>query len=446
MELGGEPETATENIEGKLLPELLAYEPSKDKGNALVLFVITIMLFFTSKVISADVTSVLVLIFVLLFHELGHFAAMKIAKYRDVQIFFIPFIGAAVSGSKKKDSVAKSCIVSLMGPLPGVLLAVLSFIVFGLTHEYLFLKLCEVLLLLNVFNLLPILPLDGGRFIETLFNDSLVLRSIYSVLSALILVAIAVALENVFLAIVALSSVILFFGNLGVWKIGIEYKKKGLSASSLAELAANKGEALEIIQRLAILKPKAFSPNFKTAAVHGHLETIFHILGFKKARKLTKAFLFLLFSVALLVSLLLILAFGLINYREVTVQKMVDGSQLTISQTYSLGRLESEVPINAKGEYDGKGQVFSSDASAAEPVISDFHYVDGYRNGIWNYYDAAGNVEKQVTYDRGKFVSETVFAASLPKTLDKAHLPFMKGLREYVREISQPRKTLAGHF
>lgn len=38
------------------------------------------------------------LIPVLFFHELGHWAGMRLFGFRDVKMFFIPFFGAAVSG------------------------------------------------------------------------------------------------------------------------------------------------------------------------------------------------------------------------------------------------------------------------------------------------------------------------------------------------------------
>lgn len=41
---------------------------------------------------------VLPVIGVLLFHELGHYVAMRLFGYRDVRMFFVPFFGAAVSG------------------------------------------------------------------------------------------------------------------------------------------------------------------------------------------------------------------------------------------------------------------------------------------------------------------------------------------------------------
>lgn len=57
----------------------------------------------------------LVLILVLTIHEFGHFIMMKIYKYKNVQIFFIPFIGAAVNGNELIQSGTQKSLVLLMG-------------------------------------------------------------------------------------------------------------------------------------------------------------------------------------------------------------------------------------------------------------------------------------------------------------------------------------------
>src|SRR5215475_12594763 len=67
-----------------------------------------------------------ILIGVLLFHELGHFAAMKAFGYTDLKIFFIPFFGAAVSGHASGIAPWKRAVVALAGPVPGIVVAVLG--------------------------------------------------------------------------------------------------------------------------------------------------------------------------------------------------------------------------------------------------------------------------------------------------------------------------------
>src|SRR5688572_4994082 len=44
-------------------------------------------------------------------HELGHFAAMKFFRYKDLGIFFIPLLGAYVSGTKREVSQKQSAII-----------------------------------------------------------------------------------------------------------------------------------------------------------------------------------------------------------------------------------------------------------------------------------------------------------------------------------------------
>ena len=125
------------------------------------------------------------LIGVLVFHELGHLAAMRVFGYRNLRMFFIPFFGAAVSGRSYDVTGWKRAVVSLMGPLPGLVVGIALGIV-GARHHSLFLIEAGVLsLALNAFNLLPILPLDGGRLMEvTIFARHPVLDAIFQAVTA----------------------------------------------------------------------------------------------------------------------------------------------------------------------------------------------------------------------------------------------------------------------
>lgn len=119
-----------------------------------------------------DITYILILVGVILIHELGHYIAMRIFKYKDLSIFFIPLVGALASGQKEDISQKQKTIVSLAGPLPGLIIGTILEIL-GLKFNNDFLtRSGEVFIILNLFNLLPILPLDGGRVIKSLFFQS----------------------------------------------------------------------------------------------------------------------------------------------------------------------------------------------------------------------------------------------------------------------------------
>lgn len=128
---------------------------------------------------------VVVLTAVIVFHELGHFVAMKIYRYQDLGIFFIPLMGAYVSGKKQEVSQQQSAIILLAGPVPGIILGVLFFYLSGQTGIDMFEKIGWILMLLNVFNLLPVYPLDGGQLLHRLFLDEYnILGKIFVILSA----------------------------------------------------------------------------------------------------------------------------------------------------------------------------------------------------------------------------------------------------------------------
>jgi stage IV sporulation protein FB len=122
-------------------------------------------------------TLVLVLTAVVVFHELGHFFAMKLYNYTDLGIFFIPLVGAYASGKKQEVSQLQSSVILLAGPVPGIIIG----IILQLTATYItsdpsqldFLdKVSRILIFLNLLNLLPIYPLDGGQLLNRLFLDS----------------------------------------------------------------------------------------------------------------------------------------------------------------------------------------------------------------------------------------------------------------------------------
>ncbi len=120
-----------------------------------------------------DWSFVAMIIPILLIHELGHLFAMKIFGYKNVNMFFIPLFGAAVTGRHYNVAGWKKAMVSLAGPLPSIALAIVMEIIgFVTTTEWLS-NAALMMLILNLLNLLPFLPLDGGWVAHiTLFSRS----------------------------------------------------------------------------------------------------------------------------------------------------------------------------------------------------------------------------------------------------------------------------------
>lgn len=151
-------------------------------------------------------TQVLFMVVLILFiHEMGHFIAMKAFGYNGVNMFFIPLMGAMVTGQKDKISQLQRAIVVLAGPLPGILIGY-GIIEYGqsIGHNELIIA-GFMFLFINVMNLLPLDPLDGGKLIETLFfssNESI--KRVFLIISIALMVGIAILFKMPILAILGI--------------------------------------------------------------------------------------------------------------------------------------------------------------------------------------------------------------------------------------------------
>ena len=119
---------------------------------------------------------------------MGHYLGMRLFGYRDVKIIFIPFLGAATVGKEARVTAVKRVVTYLLGPAPGIFLGVFL-LVFYSSEPGVLRNFAIFLLVLNYVNLLPILPLDGGRVFEVaLFSRFRLLKLGFLALSVVVLV------------------------------------------------------------------------------------------------------------------------------------------------------------------------------------------------------------------------------------------------------------------
>lgn len=153
--------------------------------------------------------SILILVGVIAFHEFGHYVFMRLFGYRDVKMFFIPFLGAAVSGKKRNAAAWKDAVVSLAGPMPGLVIGLALFVsLLAVSAPREIVKdIALTAVFLNAFNLLPFSNLDGGRFfLRVLFVRHRYAELAFAVLTGLALLALAYAIDEWTLAIFAFLS------------------------------------------------------------------------------------------------------------------------------------------------------------------------------------------------------------------------------------------------
>jgi Zn-dependent protease len=173
---------------------------------SLVLFVGTFLFLFKDQI-----RFVLFLILVLFIHEMGHFIFMKIFNYENVRMLFIPLMGAFVQGSKEKYSQKESFIVISAGPFPGIWIGSAILIFASMYQQEWMLELSFLFLFLNVVNLLPIDPLDGGQLFKLFVNKK---RDLF-----LMLFALTSSILMIFVGWMIDSYIILAFGFLMGFKV-----------------------------------------------------------------------------------------------------------------------------------------------------------------------------------------------------------------------------------
>lgn len=169
----------------------------KSNGHISVTVLSMVIFAITFSLILDDYYLIGILLGVLLFHELGHFLMMKLFNYEELNMLFIPFMGAMVSGRKKKYSQVESSLMVIAGPLPGILLGA-SLILYGWVQPTsLSIQLGSILILLNVMNLIPIDPLDGGQLMRILFfNNYEFAQLVFTAISSLAIAGVGLYFDS----------------------------------------------------------------------------------------------------------------------------------------------------------------------------------------------------------------------------------------------------------
>ena len=109
----------------------------------------------------------LALLACLVFHEYGHIRAMKYFSMKTKGIYLIPFLGGLAVSDEKINTRWQDVVISIMGPTFGLLLSFACLMIYWLTGLQFVAGLAVFSALLNLFNLLPIVPLDGGYVLKS---------------------------------------------------------------------------------------------------------------------------------------------------------------------------------------------------------------------------------------------------------------------------------------
>jgi Zn-dependent protease len=102
-------------------------------------------------------------VLLILLHELGHVLELRRQGVPASAPLFIPFLGAVVGMKQMPHNVWKEAQVALAGPVLGSLAAAAVWAAGEALDSQLLIALAFTGFFINLFNLIPVSPLDGGR-------------------------------------------------------------------------------------------------------------------------------------------------------------------------------------------------------------------------------------------------------------------------------------------
>lgn len=381
----------------------------------LVILAVSLLIFFQLGLFEGGLHSVAMIILVLLVHETGHLLGMRFFGYRNVQMFFIPFFGAAVSGESRNVAAYKEAIVSLLGPLPGVVIGCVLLFMFAATGQQFYFRLATMFLFINVFNLLPFYPLDGGRFLHTvLFSRNQYLELCFRIFAALALILVGYALGAWLLAILGLVNLLTVRIPFKLAKVAQRIRQSEVYRSSFAGVENGNIDSETIplsIGKVIIDKVyDYFPPPVDIKTVAGYTKQVWEKIAFRPASIFSTVGLLIIYFIVFCLPFVAFISSMVVSYVErkgfadnrIVEYQKPDGYKGLKEQVYFGGKLDSEIEVDPQSYlYHGKDIRYRD----ANTVLCDGAWSQGRLHGTWRIYDNSRNLVCVTAYNQGDFVS-----------------------------------------
>jgi Zn-dependent protease len=162
-------------------------------------------------------------------HEMGHYAVARQQGVKAGLPVFIPFVGAFIGLKQQPHDARQEAIIAIAGPLVGSVAAFATLLLGqaqgGTRFGHLLIALAQVGFIINLFNLIPVSPLDGGRVLS-------LLSKYFSLGGLLILVAL--------LFLVNFNPLLLLIIAVGGWSTWQRFRGRAESAEYYAVPARDK--------------------------------------------------------------------------------------------------------------------------------------------------------------------------------------------------------------
>ena len=370
-------------------------------SQTILVLVLSLGVFAATGLLNATWVSVAILVAVLFIHESGHWIGMKLLGYSNLQMFFIPFFGAAVSGKETNASGERRAIVSLLGPAPGIILGIICGIIYIKCRNPILLQFGYILVIINAFNLLPIYPLDGGRFMETVvFSRHPTVEIVFKVIAALALAGLALWMKSIALGILSFFTLIL--SREGYFQNKIVYRLKEINHGRQLEFTENiPTDQLEVI--LPELVMGISERHIKVKTLANRANSVWRKALLQPIKLKPTLVLLAVYGVVFALGIVGVLGFVTLNaaanQKSVIVQRVgLNGQTVSVEELYWRSKKISEAQLNNQGLYDGP----ATEWTVAGIKKKEGNWANGFWNGDWKTFDQNGNVVAVTTYLAGR--------------------------------------------
>jgi Zn-dependent protease len=167
----------------------------------------------------------------LLVHELGHVLEARRQGLATGGVYFIPFLGAVMLLKQQSQDAGRAAWLGLAGPLLGSAAAALTWAVGVATGSDLLVALAFTGFLLNLFNLIPVMPLDGG-WATAVFHP---LFWAFGLGGVVVLFAIYP------------NPILLLVAALGAWELWKRWKRRGQGDTAYHDVSPRRRAAIAIV-------------------------------------------------------------------------------------------------------------------------------------------------------------------------------------------------------